>query len=256
MANNIRLLLEKLDESSTKALESSVGMCVNRGHYEVRWEHLFMEFLDDPQGDVAAILERFNVDTAALRRALNRELENLQSGNTGRPSFSPQLIEGFEHAWSIGSLCYALSAITPGALFVAMLERGQFSPTTYADVLKPVSIETLRNEFLSIVKPAMAGSAGCPAAQRPTGSGLPDAAQGVLSQFCTNFTQEARTGKIDPVLGRDNEIRQAIDILNRRRKNNPILVGEAGVGKTAIVEGIALRIATGDVPHNLVNVDV
>jgi type VI secretion system protein VasG len=256
VVNNIRLLLEKLDESCTKALESSVGMCVNRGHYEVRWEHLFMEFLDDPQGDVAAILDRFKVDTSELRKALNRELENLQSGNTGRPAFSPQLIEGFEHAWSIGSLCYALSVITPGALFLAMLERGQLSPTTYGDVLKPVSIESFRNEFLSIVKPSIAGSSDRAAAQGSGGFGSPDAAQGVLSQFCTNFTQEARAGKIDPVLGRDDEIRQAMDILNRRRKNNPILVGEAGVGKTAIVEGIALRIATGDVPANLVNVDV
>jgi type VI secretion system protein VasG len=256
IVNNLRLLLEKLDESCTKALESSIGMCVNRGHYEVRWEHLLAEFLDDPQGDVAAILERFKVDTAALRTALNRELENLQSGNSGRPSFSPPLIEGFEHAWSISTLCYALSSITPGALFVAMLEKGQFSPTAYGDLLKPVNLETLRNEFPSIVKLSTSQTAGRPVAEPPAGSGSPGGAHDTLRQFCTNFTEEARLGKTDPVLGRDDEIRQAMDILNRRRKNNPILVGEAGVGKTAIVEGIALRIATGDVPTNLANVDV
>ena len=258
IVNNLRLLLEKLNDNCTKALESSVGLCVNRGHYEVRWEHLFMEFLSDTQGDVAAILRRFDVDSAALRKALNLELENLKSGNTGRPSFSPPLLDAIEYAWSISTLCYALPAITSGTLFVAMLEKGQFSPTAYGDLLKPVSVETLKNDFLSITKTSTEQQAGVgsSAGERSAGARSPQAAKDVLSQFCTNFTQEARAGKIDPILGRDDEIRQAMDILNRRRKNNPILVGEAGVGKTAIVEGLALRIATGDVPDNLKNVDV
>ena len=256
IVNNLRLLLEKLDDKCTKALESSVGLCVNRGHYEVRWEHLFMEFLGDPASDVAEILRRFGVDTAAVNKALNLELENLKSGNTGRPSFSPPLLEGFEQAWSISTLCYGLTAITPGTLFVAMLEKGLFAQTAYGDLLRPVSAETLKNEFLSIVKMSDPTQAPSAASGKAGAAGRAGNAPDVLSQFCTNFTQEARDGKIDPILGRDDEIRQAMDILNRRRKNNPILVGEAGVGKTAIVEGIALRIANGDVPDNLKNVDV
>ncbi|HVN66804.1 MAG TPA: AAA family ATPase, partial [Candidatus Sulfotelmatobacter sp.] len=214
-----------------------------------------MEFLDDPNGDIAEILRRFGVDTAGVSKALNRELENLRGGNTGRPSFSPPLLEGFELAWSISTLCYGLAAISPGTLFIAMLEKGQFTQTLYGDLLRPVSAETLKNEFLSIVKTAgeQAGPAASDKAKTPGKAG---SSSDVLSQFCTNFTQEAKAGKIDPILGRDDEIRQAMDILNRRRKNNPILVGEAGVGKTAIVEGIALRIANGDVPENLKNVDV
>jgi len=256
IVNNLRLLLEKLDDKCTKALEASVGLCVNRGHYEVRWEHLFVEFLGDASGEVAEILKRFGVNTAALSKALNQELENVRSGNTGRPSFSPPLLDGFEQAWAISTLCYGLTAITPGTLFVAMLEKGLFAQTTYGDLLRSVSAETLKNDFLSIVKTA-SGDQTPPATAGKTGpAGKTNAATDVLLQFCTNFTQEARNGKIDPILGRDDEIRQAMDILNRRRKNNPILVGEAGVGKTAIVEGIALRIANGDVPDNLKNVDV
>jgi len=256
IVKDLRLLLEKLNDYCTKALEASVGLCVNRGHYEVRWEHMLMEFLDDPAGDVAAILKRFNVEISSLKKAVNREIETLRAGNTGRPSFAPPLLDAFEHAWSIASLCYSLPAITSGTLFIAMIEKNQFALSSYEDLLKGVSLETLKNEFLGIVKTSAEHAMSQSGTERPAATRSPEGAKEVLRQFCTNFTEEAKSGRIDPILGRDDEIRQALDILNRRRKNNPILVGEAGVGKTAIVEGIALRIATGDVPDNLKNVDL
>jgi type VI secretion system protein VasG len=256
IVKDLRPLLEKLNDNCTKALEASVGLCVNRGHYEVRWEHLLMEFLDDPAGDVAAILKRFDVDISHLKKAVNRELENLRAGNSGRPSFSPPLLEAFEHAWSISSLLYSQATISSGTLFIAMQEKGQFAMSTFGDLFKQINPEVLKNEFLTIVKGTAEQAQILGGSIRPAPGRSPEASTDVLRQFCTNFTEEAKAGKIDPILGRDDEIRQALDILNRRRKNNPILVGEAGVGKTAIVEGIALRIATGDVPDNLKNVDL
>jgi type VI secretion system protein VasG len=126
--------------------------------------------------------------------------------------------------------------------------------SSYSDLLRGINVETLKKDFFTITKTSVeqAGKSAAPGAASGAAGGKGD----VLEQFCTNFTQQARDGKIDPVLGRDNEIRQALDILSRRRKNNPILVGEAGVGKTAIVEGLALRIAAGDVPDHLKNVDL
>jgi type VI secretion system protein VasG len=197
VVKDIRLLLEKLNGHCTKALESSVGLCVNRGHYEVRWEHLFMEFLDDTSGDIAAILNRYTIDTGRLKEAVNRELENLRSGNTGRPSFSPPLLEAIELAWSIGSLCYSLPAITSGLLFIAMIEKGQLSMTLYGEMLAPVNLEALKSEFLTVVKTSAEQLVGQSQAGLPQVSRSPEAANNVLAQFCTNFTEEARAGKID-----------------------------------------------------------
>ncbi len=254
IVKDIRSLLQKLDDTCTKTLERSVGFCVSRGHYEVRWEHLFVEFLDQQNNDIPLILRRFGIDSSHVKKAVQKELESLRAGNTGKPSFSPPFLEALELAWSLCSLNYGLPHITSGTLFIAALEKSQLTLSAYADLLRPINVEILKSEFLKIVasSPEYQGGSGAAGASTMTEeSGLE-----VLKQFCTNFTEQAKSGKIDPILGRDDEIRQALDILNRRRKNNPILVGEAGVGKTAIVEGIALRIASNDVPDHLKNVEL
>ncbi|HAJ80206.1 MAG TPA: type VI secretion system ATPase TssH [Fibrobacteres bacterium] len=251
---DIPKLLEKLNDYCQSTLATGVGVCVSRGHYEVRWEHLLMEFIDRNDGDIPLILRQFEVDLSHLKKSVTLELENLRTGNTGKPLFSPPLLDEMEYAWGLASLDLGLSSITSGALFLAALERGQMAMSSYSDLLRGINVETLKKDFFTITKTSVeqAGKSGAPGATSGAAGGKGD----VLEQFCTNFTQQARDGKIDPVLGRDNEIRQALDILSRRRKNNPILVGEAGVGKTAIVEGLALRIAAGDVPDHLKNVDL
>jgi type VI secretion system protein VasG len=258
IVRDIRVILEKLDPLCVKVLEGAVGGCVNRGHYEVRWEHLLVEFLDEAESDIPLIMRRFQVDQSGLRKALSAELETMRTGNTGKPSFSPPLLEIMEEAWSLASLSFGLPKITSGALFAAALDKGRYALASYAGHLRGIEVEVLKSEFRKITA-ASQESAGAPeetVAPGAPSSMTPEAAVETLRKYCTNFTDLAKSGKIDPILGRDDEIRNALDILSRRRKNNPILVGEAGVGKTAIVEGLALRIAANDVPDHLKNVDL
>jgi type VI secretion system protein VasG len=251
---DIPRLLEKLNDYCQNALATAVGVCVSRGHYEVRWEHLLIEFIDRNDGDVPCILRQFSVDPSHLKKAVTQELENLRTGNTGKPLFSPPLLDEFEFAWTLASLDFGLPSISSGTLFIAAFERGQLAMSSYGDLLRSINQETLKKDFHAITNASVEQTGKTPLAA--AGGRATDGKSDVLEQFCTNFTRQAMDGKIDPILGRDNEIRQALDILSRRRKNNPILVGEAGVGKTAIVEGIALRIAASDVPDHLKNVDL
>ena len=256
IVKDIRSLLERLNPTCTKALEGAVGFCVSRGNYEVRWEHLFVELIDMQSTDVQLILHHFGIDVAYVKKGIKVDLESLQIGNTGKPSFSPPLLEAIELAWSLSSLNYGLPHVTSGVLFVAALEKSRLATTASAEALRELDVDTLKKDLMKIVAASSEYTAGAGKGADAAGGMTPEAGLEVLQQFCTNFTEQAKSGKIDPILGRDEEIRQALDILNRRRKNNPILVGEAGVGKTAIVEGIALRIAAGDVPSHLKNVDL
>jgi type VI secretion system protein VasG len=259
---DIKSLLRRLNRSCTRALEGAAGLCVSRGHYEVTTEHLLLKMLDDPNGDLQLIFRHFETEPAYVQKALQRAVEELRTGNAGRPVFSPLMLEWLQDGWLMSSLELGLAEIRSGALLAVLVDRpARYTGGTFVEALEPISKEELRKNLLSIVanssENALALTAGVPGAKQ---TGAPGAAraddESALGRFTMDFTARARAGEIDPVFGRDREIRQMIDVLARRRKNNPIIVGEAGVGKTAVVEGLALKIVQGDVPSILAGVEI
>ncbi|KGU93932.1 type VI secretion ATPase, ClpV1 family [Burkholderia pseudomallei MSHR4377] len=261
MSTPLKTLIAKLNPVCRKATERAASHCFARGHYEVDLEHLFLALLDESTGDVPLVLRASGVDPHALRADLERELERLKTGNTRTPVFSVHLSELFEQAWLIASLDSQIGRIRSGHLLLALLtgpDLAQFAQRMSSQFAR-VRVDDLKHKFDEIA----AGSSEAEPRHADADVAVPDgaAASGdaprgpsktpALDTYTTNLTQRAREGKIDPVIGRDAEIRQAIDILMRRRQNNPIMTGEAGVGKTAVVEGLALRIAADDVPSPL-----
>jgi type VI secretion system protein VasG len=251
---DIKSLLRRLNRFSTRSLEAAAGLCVSRSHYEVGVPHLLMQMAEDPAADIQTILRHFGIDPARLQKTLQRELESLRSGNAGKPVFSPTLLEWVEEAWLIGSIDLGLSEIRSGVLLAALVGNpGRYALDEALEALEEIRPEELKRKFFEIT----AGSSEQAAAERPKEGGAASRGEETaLGRFTIDFTARARHDEIDPVFGRDREIRQMIDILARRRKNNPIVVGEAGVGKTAVVEGLALKVVQGDVPDILKGVDI
>ncbi|MEW5787865.1 MAG: type VI secretion system ATPase TssH [Pseudomonadota bacterium] len=267
MSTNLKTLIGKLNPTCRQAAERAASLCMARGHYEVDLEHLFLALLEQPDNDLARVLRRCNLSPTGLERDLHRELDRFRTGNSRTPVFSPHLPRLFEHAWLIASLDARLPRIRSGHLLLALLTEPELAQLAQrsSPLFAQIRLDELKHQFDKLTEGSVeavqaAGMAGNEAGQ-PGETGEPAPLQGTtatpaLDQFTTNLTQRAREGKLDPVIGRDPEIRQAMDILMRRRQNNPILTGEAGVGKTAVVEGLALRIAAGDVPPPLQGVDL
>jgi type VI secretion system protein VasG len=259
MAINLKSLIGKLNDTTRNALESAAGFCVARRHYDVEVEHFMLKLLDQTEGDFARISSHFGVDKSRLTGELNRSLDKLKTGNARTPAISPHVVRMMTEAWTTGSIDFNAGEVRTGFTILALTGTDDLRREIreISKELQKIDGDVLRKDFLKIVEgseeemvAAQAAPTGAPGALKPAGSGK----TANLDQFTVNLTENAKAGKIDPVLGRDMEIRQIIDILMRRRQNNPILTGEAGVGKTAVVEGFALRVAKGDVPPPLRNV--
>jgi type VI secretion system protein VasG len=260
---NLKSLIGRLNETCRAALESAAGLCLSRTNYDVDVEHFFTKLLEAQDTDIARILRYYEVDFARLAKDLTRALDELKTGNARTPALSPRMPKLIQEAWLLASIEYGAEQVRSGHLLLAMLTNDELARLA-RDISKQfnnISAESLKKNLVDIAagssEDRSAASGAAPretdGAQQAVGAGSKTKA---LDQFTIDLTAKARKGDIDPVLGRDFEIRQIVDILTRRRQNNPILTGEAGVGKTAVVEGFALRIAQGDVPPPLKNVAV
>ena len=238
---DLQQLIQALDAETRRDLEGSAERCVARGGHKVLVEDLLLGLLERPQGLLTRALQDADVEPGELSAALQPRAEHNASRN---PVFAPELVQWLQDALLVANLELGQSQVEQAALILALLRNPmRYAGSHYLPLLSQLNIERLKGFALSHTPPADAA--------KPTVQG-----ESLLARFTHNLTQQARDGQLDPVLCRDDAIRQMVDILARRRKNNPIVVGEAGVGKTAIVEGLASRIAAGEVPQALKGVEL
>jgi type VI secretion system protein VasG len=257
-AIELKPLIGRLNDVCRRALEAAAGITSLRTHYNVEIEHLLIGLLDRSDTDIAAILRKWEIEPARLLADLNRSLDRLKTGNARAPALSPDIVDIVKDAWLLASVEQGATRVRSGHLLWALLADDMLARRAReaSPHLSPISPDTLKASYLALcadtieAAQATGQAVGSEAAGTRAGEVRPGGSA-ALDQFTIDLTAQARAGKIDPIVGRDVEIRQMVDILTRRRQNNPILTGEAGVGKTAVVEGLALRIADGDVPPAL-----
>ncbi|MBV9642061.1 MAG: type VI secretion system ATPase TssH [Verrucomicrobia bacterium] len=256
-------LFGKLNPIAYKAVESATILCKIRGNPYVELVHWLNQIFQLADSDLHKIIKHFGLNTSRLATDLTTALDKLPRGATSISDFSPHLEEAVERGWVFGSLLFGENRVRTGHVVVALLKTPSLRNVflSLSREFSNIKLETLTDNFSKVVADSpedtlgtadQAGAAGVsPGETSGAMSPAPMGKQEALRRFSVDLTDKARKGEIDPILGRDGEIRQIVDILMRRRQNNPILTGEAGVGKTAVVEGFALRIAAGDVPPAL-----
>ena len=250
-----KALFGRLNATALKGIETATGFCKMRGNPYVELAHWIHVLNQDSRNDVAVLRSAFGIDDAKLAQDVVRMLDGLPRGATAISDFSPQIEEAIEKGWLYASLQFGAARVRTGHLAYGMLKTATLRNALFAtsDEWRKIQVERFGAEFEKVLEgssestqrdagPPVEGGEGGAADAGPVGEGE------ALGRFSIDLTAKARSGEIDKIVGRDAEIRQVIDILLRRRQNNPILVGEAGVGKTAVVEGFARRIADGDVP--------
>lgn len=249
------VLVERLNPICRHMLEEAAALCVNHQGAEIRIEHLLLKMLETPLSDVRQILKRADVGVDELKTLL--QPAGADSGYAqGYPSFSPLLVEWLQDSWLLASAELQHAQLRSGVMLLVLLMTPQrYLPGSVTRLLANVNRELLRQQFDEWVKESAETQVTVSASGNPAQAALPADAS-LLARFTINVTEQARQGRLDPVLCRDHEIDLMIDILSRRRKNNPIVVGEAGVGKSALIEGLALRIVADQVPEKLREVEL
>ncbi|MGL6006330.1 type VI secretion system ATPase TssH [Aeromonas sobria] len=249
------VLVERLNPICRHMLEEAAALCVNHQGAEIRIEHLLLKMLDTPLSDVRQILKRAEVEVEELKILLQPSAADNGYGQ-GYPSFSPLLVEWLQDSWLLASAELQHGQLRSGVMLLVLLMTPQrYLPGSVTRLLANINRELLRQQFDEWVKESAETQVTVSANGTSTQAALPADAS-LLARFTVNVTEQARQGTLDPVLCRDHEIDLMIDILSRRRKNNPLVVGEAGVGKSALIEGLALRIVAGQVPEKLRDVEL
>ncbi len=277
-------LIRKLNPTCRRALEQAAGLCVGHTHYNVEVEHLLLHLLELPRSDFGRLLRYYDADPAAVTSELRLALETFKRGNSRTPVMSPQILQLLREAWMLSSVELGTAEIRSGAMLPALLDDeelrraivescpslakipraplreklGELLDHFGDEALTPMRPEKRKKttppspSLSPSPSPSPSSSSSSSSSSSPEAPPAPPAATGsAMERYTIDLTAEARAGRIDPIRAREAEIRQVIDILTRRRQNNPILVGEAGVGKTAVAEGFALRLAAGEVPSRL-----
>ncbi|QKF99372.1 type VI secretion system ATPase TssH [Aeromonas hydrophila] len=249
------VLVERLNPICRHMLEEAAALCVNHQGAEIRIEHLLLKMLETPLSDVRQILKMAEVDVEELKTLLQPSQSDNGYGQ-GYPSFSPMLVEWLQDSWLLASAELQHAQLRSGVMLLVLLMTPQrYLPGSVTRLLAKVNRELLRQQFDEWVKESAETQMTTTPGGKTAQAALPADAS-LLARFTVNVTEQARQGSLDPVLCRDHEIDLMIDILSRRRKNNPIVVGEAGVGKSALIEGLALRMVAGQVPEKLRGVEL
>ncbi|NNK16363.1 MAG: type VI secretion system ATPase TssH, partial [Sulfitobacter sp.] len=260
-------LFGKLNSLGYKAVEGATVFCKMRGNPYVEVVHWLHQILQGQDSDIHRIVDHYDLDVGKIAAEMTRNLDGLPRGASAISDLSDHLMDAMERGWVYGSLLFSSNQVRTGHLLLGMLRTPALKNilNSISSELASIKPDDLAENFMEATDGSPEERMGAQDGSKTGGGAEPGEASGAMSpaqmgkgealeQFCTDLTEQARNGEIDPIVGRDEEIRQIVDVLMRRRQNNPILTGEAGVGKTAVVEGFALRIARGDVPPALQDV--